>query len=127
MKNAEDSNKSKSNQSGGKAMTERTFTTYEEPLAGRTFTEKQMYEVYRDLADKNEYPTFECWFSDMLKSGVFEEVEQMQTVKTFTKADNGKLSKVLEYESGARVEIPINKDGSVRWFDDRKLLKASTK
>lgn len=51
----------------------------------------------------------------------------MQTVKSFIKADNGKLSKVLEYESGARVEIPINKDGSVRWFDDRKLLKASTK
>lgn len=108
-------------------MTERTFTTYEEPLAGRTFTEKQMYEVYRDLADKNEYPTFECWFSDMLKSGVFEEVEQMQTVKTFIKDDNGNLSKVLEYESGAKVEIPINKDGSVRWFDDSKLLKASTK
>ena len=53
--------------------------------------------------------------------------KQMQTVKTFTKADNGKLSKVLEYESGAKVEIPINKDGSVRWFDDSKLLKASTK
>lgn len=51
----------------------------------------------------------------------------MQTVKRFTKADNSKLSKVLQYESGARVEIPINKDGSVRWFDDRKLLKASTK
>lgn len=108
-------------------MKERIFTTYEEPLNDRTFTEKQMHEVYRDLADKNEYPDFECWFSDMLKSGVFEEVKQMQTVKTFTKADNGKLSKVLEYESGARVEIPINKDGSVRWFDDRKLLKASTK
>ena len=56
-----------------------------------------------------------------------EEVKHMQTVKRFTKADNGKLSKVLEYESGAKVEIPINKDGSVRWFDDRKLLKASTK
>ena len=108
-------------------MKERTFTTYEEPLKGRTFTEKQMHEVYRDLADKSEYPDFECWFSDMLKSGVFEEVKQMQTVRRFTKADNGKLSKVLEYESGARVEIPINKDGSVRWFDDRKLLKASTK
>lgn len=49
--------------------------------------------------------------------------KQMQTVKTFTKADNGKLSKVLEYESGARVEIPINKDGSVKFFDDNKLLK----
>lgn len=51
----------------------------------------------------------------------------MQTVKRFTKADNGKLSKVLQYESGARVEIPIDKDSSVRWFDDSKLLKASTK
>lgn len=55
------------------------------------------------------------------------EVKQMQIVKRFTKADNGKLSKVVEYESGARVEIPINKDGSVRWFDDNKLLKASAK
>lgn len=52
---------------------------------------------------------------------------KMQTVKRFTKADNGKLSKVLEYESGARVEIPINKDGSVKWFDDSKLLKPNRK
>ena len=29
----------------------------------------------------------------------------------------------IEYESGKRVEIPINKDGSVKWFDDSKLLK----
>lgn len=51
----------------------------------------------------------------------------MQTVKRFTKADKGKFSKVLRYESGARVEIPINKDGSVKWFDDSKLLKANKK
>lgn len=51
------------------------YTTYEEPLQGRIFTEKQMYEVYRDMADKKEYPDFECWFTDMLKSGVFEEVQ----------------------------------------------------
>lgn len=51
----------------------------------------------------------------------------MQAVKRFTRADNGKLSKVLQYESGARVEIPINKDGSVKWFDDSKLLKANKK
>lgn len=50
------------------------YTTYEEPLKGRTFTEKQMHEVYRDLADKNEYPDFTIWMIDMLKSGVFEEV-----------------------------------------------------
>lgn len=72
--NAEDSNRIKPSNQGGQKMNERKFITYEEPLKGRTFTEKQMYEVYRDMADKNEYPDFECWFSDMLKSGVFEEV-----------------------------------------------------
>lgn len=51
------------------------YITYEEPLKGKTFTENQMHEVYRDLADKAEYPDFECWKTDMLKSGVFEEVQ----------------------------------------------------
>lgn len=50
------------------------YITYEAPLENRCFTEKQMHEVYRDLADKTEYPTFDIWFSDMLKSGVFERV-----------------------------------------------------
>lgn len=48
------------------------YTTYELPFVGRTFTEKQMHEVYRDLADKAEYPTFDIWLTDMVKSGVFE-------------------------------------------------------
>ena len=52
----------------------KSYITYEEPLKGRTFTENQMYEVYRDLADKNEYADFETWMIDMLKSGVFKEV-----------------------------------------------------
>lgn len=51
------------------------YITYEEPLQNCTFTEKQMYEVYRDLADKEEYTTFEDWLYDMLKSGVFEEIQ----------------------------------------------------
>lgn len=50
------------------------YITYEEPLKGKTFTENQMHEVYRDMADKKEYPDFECWKTDMLKSGVFKEV-----------------------------------------------------
>ena len=50
------------------------YITYEEPLKSKTFTERQMHEVYRDMADKAEYPNFECWFADMIKSGVFEEV-----------------------------------------------------
>ena len=50
------------------------YITYEDPLKGKAFTEKQMHEVYKDMADKAEYPDFKCWFSDMTKSGVFEEV-----------------------------------------------------
>lgn len=50
------------------------YTTYEEPLKNKVFTFEQMKEVYKDLADKKEYPDFECWFTDMMKSGVFEEV-----------------------------------------------------
>ena len=53
------------------------YITYEEPLKGKTFKEKQMHEVYRDLADKTEYPDFECWKTDMLKSGEFKEVQQL--------------------------------------------------
>lgn len=49
----------------------------------------------------------------------------MQTVKTFIKADNGKLSKVLEYESGTKVEIPINKDGSIKWLEDKPKQKTN--
>ena len=43
----------------------------------------------------------------------------MQTVKTFTRADNGKLSKIIEYGTGIRIEIPINKDGSIKWYPDK--------
>ena len=50
------------------------YITYEAPLENRCFTESQMKEVYRDLANKTEYPTFDIWFSDMIKSGVFERV-----------------------------------------------------
>ena len=50
------------------------YVTYEDPLNGRCFTEKNMKEVYRDLASKTEYPSFDIWFTDMIKSGVFERV-----------------------------------------------------
>ena len=40
-----------------------------------------------------------------------------------TKEGKIKLSKVVEYESGARVMVPIIRDGSIKWFDDSKLIK----
>lgn len=47
-------------------------------------------------------------------------------VRIYLKADNDKLSKVIRFNSGSKVEIPINRDGSVRWFDDNKLIKKAT-
>ena len=47
-------------------------------------------------------------------------------VKRIIKSDRGRVSQVLEYENGARVEIPLEKDGSVKFFDDSKLLKKKT-
>lgn len=53
---------------------EKKYITYEPPLADRSFTVAQMHEVYRDLADKREYPDFSIWFLDMIRSGVFVEM-----------------------------------------------------
>ena len=52
--------------------------------------------------------------------------EPMEEVKKILKAEDGKLSTVLEYSSGARVEIPITSSGEIKWFDDNKLLKKNT-
>lgn len=35
------------------------YITYEEPFANRKFNSNQIKEVYRDMADKAEYPSFE--------------------------------------------------------------------
>ncbi len=48
--------------------------------------------------------------------------------RIFTKAEptmdgESKLSKVIRFGNGNSVEIPINRDGSVRWFDDSKLIR----
>lgn len=48
-------------------------------------------------------------------------------VKRFIKAENGKVSQVLEYESGNRMEIPINKDGSVHWLEDTLKVQKKQK
>ena len=48
-----------------------------------------------------------------------KEAVQMNTVKSFIKADNGKVSQVVEYGTGASIEIPINSDGSVKWYKDK--------
>lgn len=50
------------------------------------------------------------------------------SIKTFTKAEltsggKSRMTKVIDYGNGHKVEIPINKDGTVKWFDDSKLIR----
>lgn len=44
-------------------------------------------------------------------------------MKKIIKAEDGKVSQVIEFDNGARVEIPLDKNGEVKWFDDTKLIK----
>lgn len=43
----------------------------------------------------------------------------MNEIKVFTRTDGGRISKVIEYSTGTKVEIPVNKDGSIKWYADK--------
>ena len=49
------------------------YITYEEPFTGRSFSEHQMQNIYCLMIDKEEYPTYEGWIYDMLRSCVYEK------------------------------------------------------
>lgn len=51
------------------------------------------------------------------------KIEIKKDYRTMTRADSGSLYKVIEYGSGDRVQIPINPDGTIKWFDDSQLKK----
>ena len=50
-----------------------------------------------------------------------------KSVKTWLTADNGKTERVIEFASGKKVAIPVNKNGCVKWFDDSALIKKGAK
>ena len=60
------------------------------------------------------------------KEGCNMNTDIKKNYRTLIKADSGKLYKVIEYDSGERVEIPITSSGEIKWFDDNKLLKKNT-
>ena len=47
----------------------------------------------------------------------------LSTKAEVTEDGKGKLSKIITYKNGSRVEIPINRDGSIKWFDDKSLIR----
>lgn len=50
----------------------KVYTIWEDPFKGRAFSETQMNVIYDSMIEKAEYPTFEGWLWDMLRSGVFD-------------------------------------------------------
>lgn len=50
------------------------------------------------------------------------EVRTTATLSTMVKED-GRMYRVAEYDDKSQVAIPINPDGTVKWFDDSKLLR----
>ena len=44
-------------------------------------------------------------------------------MKKWIKAEDGKVSQVVEFDSGSKIELPLDKDGNLKWFDDTKLIK----
>lgn len=46
------------------------------PYNGRVFTKAELQQVYSADVDKSEYPEFDVWIYDMLKSGVFVRKEK---------------------------------------------------
>lgn len=51
------------------------------------------------------------------------KLARVSTKAELTNEGESRMSKVIDYGNGNRVEIPINKDGTVKWFDDSKLIK----
>ena len=44
-------------------------------------------------------------------------------MKKWIKAEDCKVSQVIEFDNGERIEFPLDKDGNLKWFDDTKLIK----
>lgn len=57
-------------------MSKKVYVTYEEPYAGQKFTEEEFQNIYKIEVNKEEYPTFEDWKNDMLRSGVFSYINK---------------------------------------------------
>ncbi len=51
------------------------------------------------------------------------KLARVSTRAELTNDGKSRMTKIIDYGNGHRVEIPINRDGSVKWFDDSRLIK----
>ena len=43
-------------------------------------------------------------------------------MKKWIKADNGRVTQVIKFD-GSKMELPLDKNGNLKWFDDSKFVK----
>ena len=46
-------------------------------------------------------------------------------MKKCIKADNGRVTQVIKFDDGSKMELPLDKNGNLKWFDDELLRKES--
>ena len=44
-------------------------------------------------------------------------------MRKWIKTEDGKVSQVVEFDSGSKIELRLDKDGNLKWFEDTKLIK----
>ena len=44
-------------------------------------------------------------------------------MKKWIKADNGRVTQVIKFNDGSKMELPLTQSGDIKWFDDTKLIK----
>lgn len=47
-------------------------------------------------------------------------------MKKWIKADNGRVTQVIEFDDGSKIELSLDKNGNLKWFDDSKLIKKAS-
>lgn len=102
------------------------YTSYEEGCKG-TYTLEEIKTLYATEVDKEEYLTFEDWLLDMLRSGVFEEVEENpqeifeNNMKKLNSLNAIKNAMVLA-DTLKEYQTPFNKEEVLKWCE--KLEKS---
>lgn len=52
-----------------------------------------------------------------------EEIEVRPLATMAMRCENGKLTHEAKYENGKVIAVPIQSNGTIKWFDDSKLIK----
>ena len=47
-------------------------------------------------------------------------------MKKWIKADNGRVTQVIKFDDGAKMELTLDNNGNLKWFDDSKLIKKAS-